>query len=80
MACLRRIDSLKRLNEHQIKAAKVVAYFTFCVMEGAVYHFCPRFTDTEILECTVDCERLLWMEAARRFTDEDSLKCMKAQI
>ncbi|OGA36076.1 MAG: hypothetical protein A3G80_00995 [Betaproteobacteria bacterium RIFCSPLOWO2_12_FULL_62_13b] len=79
-ARLRRIDSLERLSGQQIRAAKVVAYFFFCVMESAVYHFCPRFTDTEICEWNGECERRLWMEAARRLADEDSMRLMKTQI
>lgn len=79
-ACLRGIASLAQLNQWQIRAAKVVAYFFFCVMESAVYHFCPRFADREISEWNGECERRLWMEAARRFADEDSMRLMKTQI
>jgi len=79
-ACLKRIDTLERLSEWQIKAAKVVAYFFFCVMESARFHFSPRFTDTEISEWNNNLESRLWKETAEGFTDENSVKLMKAQI
>lgn len=78
-ACLRRIELLPPLTAAQVIRAKLVAYFYFCVMDSAVYHFCPRFTDTEISEWNSELERRLWKQAAERFADEQSVKLMKAQ-
>ncbi len=77
---LRRIDRLPRLNESQIKASKIVAYFHFCVMVSAEYYFCPCFDDNQIFEWNDVNERRMWKEAAAKFLDRQQVEKMRNQV
>ncbi len=79
-ACLRRIDTLERLRPEQIRAAKLTAYFYFCVMESARYHFCPKFTDVQISEWNANLNARLWKEAAAQFADAEHLHKLREQV
>jgi hypothetical protein len=79
-AILRRIDELPRLSSAQIRAAKLTAYFYFCVMESARFYFCPEFTDKEITEGGRDFERRLWQEAAAQFRNMMHVERMRLQV
>jgi hypothetical protein len=77
---LKRIDQVPRLSDEQVKAAKVTAYFFFCVMEGARFYLCPYFTDKEISEWDRKLRERLWREAGVRFHDIEHLERLRRQV
>ena len=77
---LKGIHRLARISEPQIKAAKLVAFFHFCVMDSVRFHFCPPFTDKEISEWCADYSRRLWKQAAHQFRHEDHVRKLRAQV
>ncbi len=78
-ACLRQIGHLPRLTSEQVVRAKLAAYFFFCVMESARYHFCPKFTDVQISEWNADLNARLWKEAAAQFADAEHVRRLREQ-
>lgn len=78
--CLRHIGRLGRLTAEQVRAAKAVAYFYFCAMEGAVFYFCPRFSDEEISEWNVERDEKLWRMAAAAFRDSSHREALRRQV
>jgi hypothetical protein len=79
-ACLRQIVFLPRLSAGQVVRAKLAAYFFFCVMESARYHFCPKFTDSQLSEWNSDLSARLWREAAAQFSDPDHVRRLRVQV
>lgn len=65
---LRHIHELQRLNENQIKAAKVVMFFQLSMMQGAPYLFCPYYDYRQIKEIRADD---LWRDAAELMKNGD---------
>ena len=78
-ACLRQIWMLPRLTAEQVVRAKLAAYFYFCVMESARYHFCPKFTDVQVSEWNASLTARLWKEAAAQFRSLEHVGRMKTQ-
>jgi hypothetical protein len=78
--CLRGIKMLQRLTADQVARAKLAAYFYFCVMESARYHFCPKFTDVELSEWNGSLTARLWKEAAAQFRSLEDVERMKTQV
>jgi predicted RNA binding protein YcfA (HicA-like mRNA interferase family) len=74
------IDRLERLQPEQIKAAKVTAYFYFCIMESARFHFCPHFSIKEISEWDAERSERLWQAAASGLRDESHRERLRRQI
>jgi hypothetical protein len=79
-ACLRGIDQIPRLTSEQVARAKLAAYFNFCVMESARFHFCPKFTNAELSEWNPSLTARLWKEAAAQFNLPDHVERMKIQV
>lgn len=79
VACLRRSEQLPRLTTEQVRRAQLAAYFYFCVMESAPYHFCPKFTDVEVSEWNASLTARLWKEAAAQFGSPGHVERMKTQ-
>lgn len=79
-ACLRQIGALGRLTAAQVRRAKLVAYFYFCVTEGAVFYFCPRFSDEEISEWNLERDERLWRVAGAAFRDGAHREKLRRQV
>ena len=79
-ACLRNMGELIPLTNTQVKVAKVVAYFYFCLMQSAVYYFCPYFDDNEIANWNVEHDRKLWKKATAQLRDEQHVEKMRSQM
>lgn len=73
---LRHIHELQRLNESQIKTAKIVMFFQLSMMQGAPYLFCPYYDYRQIKEIRADD---LWQDAAELMKKGDKAK-MKRQV
>lgn len=73
---LRHIRGLQRLNEDQIKAAKIVMFFQLSMMQGAPYLFCPYYDYRQIKEIRADD---LWRDTAELMKNGDR-KNMKRQM
>lgn len=73
---LRHIHELQRLNESQIKMAKIVMFFQLSMMQGAPYLFCPYYNYAQIKEIRADD---LWQDAAELMKKGDKAK-MKHQV
>lgn len=78
--CLRQIQRLPRLTADRVVTAKLAAYFYFCVMESARYHFCPRFTEVQISEWNAELNARLWKEAAAQFADVEYVRRLREQV
>lgn len=78
--CLRGIAGLPRLSTEQIRAAKLVAFFYFCVMESARYYFCPYFSDREVSEWNALRDNRFWKEVADQFRDAEHVQKMRGQV
>ena len=78
--CLRHVEKFPRLTPEQVVRAKLAAYFCFCVMESARYHFCPKFTNVEISEWNASLTARLWKEAAAHFRDPAHVERMRNQV
>jgi hypothetical protein len=78
--CLRNISQLPKLNQQQIKAAKVVSYFNFCLYNDAVNNsFCPQFDVSELKEWNNELSSELWRRAAEQFQDKRHVEAMISQ-
>lgn len=78
--CLRHIDHLHPLSSSQVKAAKVVLYFYFCIMGSHPYYFCPCFGDDEISEWRSEYSESLWKKAADNFQNAQHVEKMRRQV
>lgn len=79
-AILRNAAELQKLSDEQVRAAKLVAYFFFCVMENSPYHFCPRFSDAEIFEWKKNKSDILFRRTIEAFGDSVKTELLKQQI
>jgi hypothetical protein len=78
--CLRHIDQLQQLSYEQIRRARIVAYFTFCLhLDAKNNHFCPYFKFDEIKEWDAVQDSRLWKMAAAQFRDSRSLDSIRSQ-
>lgn len=73
---LRHIHELQRLNESQIKTAKIVMFFQLSMMQGAPYLFCPYYDYRQIKEIRADD---LWQDAAELMKNGDKAR-MNRQV
>ncbi len=78
--CMLSIHKLDRLNEVQIRAAKVVSFFVMRIMDKAVYHFCPEMSQQKIMEWNPEAELSFWKEAGDNFDDVVKVRNMREQI
>jgi len=78
-ACLKNIRALKPLSGAQVKAAKIVAYFYFCILQGAVYHFCPYFSDDEVSKWNKASDNRLWRLLVAQLRNEQHVDLMRRQ-
>ncbi len=75
---LKQIRALKPLNAGQIRAAKVMTYFLYSIMENTTYYFCPHVGARCILK---DWRGgALWDKAGRQFLQPEHVKKMKEQV
>ncbi len=74
------IEKLQRLTPEQVVRAKLVAYFFLCVIETSRYHFCPIFTDREVMEWTEKSDSRFWKEASEAFTNPAPVAQMREQV
>jgi len=73
---LRHIHELPRLNENQVKAAKLVMFFQLGMMQGAPYTFCPYYDYRQIRGMySLD----LWGDAAELIRNGDKAE-MQRQV
>lgn len=74
---LRHIHELPRLNESQIRAAKIITFFEHSMMQGAPYLFCPYYEDyNKIREMRFNT---MWHDAAELMKNGDKDE-MKQQV
>jgi len=79
--CLQNIGELSALNEEQIRRAKLLAYFSFCVyLDAQNNYFCPYFDSGEIKEWSSAIDRRLWKGAADQFRSVQHVNKMRAQV
>jgi hypothetical protein len=79
-ACLRKIEEVKPLSEQQVKAAKMMAYFYFCIAETQQYYFCPRFDDDTLSAWSAKSNEVLWEKAAADFRNQKHVDKMRQQV
>jgi hypothetical protein len=60
------LDRLKKLDQRQIAAAKIVAFFQLCLLRDSPYLFCPQYGFREIAEIT---SSTVWRDSARLLKD-----------
>ena len=79
--CLENIGQLPPLSDMQVKAAKIVAYFFFCLYnEGVNYFFCPQISYKAIYGWNDTYNRQFWKRASAQFQDEEHVEKMKNQV
>jgi hypothetical protein len=78
--CLSNIDQLSPLSDEQIKAAKIMSYFYFHMIESENFYFCPRFEGDELLEWNPRYSEILWKRGAADFQDAQHAEKMRKQI
>ncbi len=78
--CLENINQISKLNQQQVKAAKIVAYFNFCLYNDAVNNcFFPNFDVADLKEWNDEFEEQLWRRAAEQFRNKEQTEAMLAQ-
>lgn len=65
---LRNLANLSRLNEEQVKTAKLALFFQYGIMLNTTYLFCPDFDYNKILE---NDPEFIWSKAAENMEKSD---------
>jgi hypothetical protein len=73
---LRRIDRIPKLNEEQIKYAKIVMFFELAMMQDSPYLFCPEYGARQTMELKPEA---LWRDIVDLVKRQDPV-ALQAQI